>query len=82
MDTTRAYVPTVKNLYCNPKSNPKFSDPVRNCPVSTATLSGPFRTVTDSCSGFRDQKVAGSNPVTSTTEVGRYAIAYQLFLMQ
>ena len=32
--------------------------------------------------GFRDQKVAGSNPVTSTTKVGRLAIAYQLFLMQ
>ena len=31
---------------------------------------------------FRDQKVAGSNPVTSTTKVGRFAIAYQLFLMQ
>ena len=43
-------------------------------------LSGPFRTVTDSCSGFRDQKVAGSNPVTSTSKVGRFCIAYQLFL--
>ena len=35
----------------------------------------------DACTGFRDQKVAGSNPVTSTTKVGRFAIAYQLFLM-
>ena len=42
MDATRAYVPTVKNLYCNPKSNLKLSDPVRNCPVSTATLVDPF----------------------------------------
>ena len=32
--------------------------------------------------GFRGQKVAGSNPVTSTTKVGRFAIAYQLFLVQ
>ena len=31
---------------------------------------------------FRDQKVAGSNPVTSTTKVGRFAITYQLFLVQ
>ena len=35
----------------------------------------------DACTGFRDQKVAGSNPVTSTTKVGRFAIAYQLFLI-
>ena len=43
---------------------------------------GFHRIQADFDSALRDQKVAGSNPVTSTTKVGRFAIAYQLFLMQ
>jgi len=50
--------------------------------LSESVRTGFYRIQTDFDSALRDQKVAGSNLVTSTTKVGRFAIAYQLFLMQ
>ena len=78
-----------KMLGCTPKLDatilqPNLSPPVRlrqkNEEKARLFLSGDDNS--EHLFGFRDQKVAGSNPVTSTTKVGRFAIAYQLFLMQ
>ena len=64
-----------------PEKQPKIFRPGPELSGFSCNLRGPFRTVADSCSAFRDQKVAGSNPVTSTSKVGRFCIAYQLFLV-
>ena len=49
--------------------------------LSESVRTGFYRIQADFDSALRDQKVAGSNPVTSTTKVGRFAIAYQLLLI-
>ena len=77
---TRGYLPEKDATILQPNLSPPVRLRQKSEGKARLFLSGDDNS--EHLFGFRDQKVAGSNPVTSTTTVGWFAIAYRPFLMQ